>query len=140
MHIKYHTSRASCIIIYKLEICKQIEIPSMSHLLISLVSTCPIQSAVVLDVLNNALQESNLNGYSSLQETGVGSQASLNTAEMYGLFLAQAITEKDKGEFVHTKQNLGKPLLHCHIPCQLLLLCFSQCSIPRHYQILRILL
>ena len=72
---------------------------------------------MVVDVLNNVLKKTNLDGYSILQESGAGgSQADLNTAEMFGLFMAQ-IVAKNGREFNSSKENIGMERNYTHQTC-----------------------
>lgn len=63
-----------------------------------------------MDVINNVLYEENQVGWELLQQSDVGSQALLNNAERYALFVARA--RKDTAENVTvSRDNIGK-LMH----------------------------
>ena len=67
-----------------------------------------------MDVINNVLYEENQAGWELLQQSDVGSQALLNNAERYALFVARAT--KDTAENVTvSRDNVGKLMATCYI-------------------------
>ena len=60
----------------------------------------------VVDSLNNILAMRNSRGWTDLQQTTVGSQALLENAEQFGIYLAHSMTEI--GESVISRENIGK--------------------------------
>ena len=65
-----------------------------------------------MDVINNVLYEENQAGWELLQQNDVGSQALLNNAERYALFVARAT--KDTAENVTvSRDNAGKLMATC---------------------------
>ena len=71
-----------------------------------------LQSVSIVDVINNVLYEENQVGWELLQQSDVGSQALLNNAERYALFVARAT--KDTAENVTvSRDNVGKLMTTC---------------------------
>ena len=60
----------------------------------------------VVDSLNNILAVRNSRGWTDLHQTTVGSQALLENAERFGIYLAYSMTEI--GESVISRENIGK--------------------------------
>ena len=94
-------------------------------------SLLQLQTAVVFEVLDNILSESNEASYASLQEVGVASQAVLKNAESFGLFVAKVLAnDEDMGpcELVNiTGKSIG-----VFIHLELLLLCLNDYDLVNH--------
>ena len=65
------------------------------------------QSISIVDVINNVLDEDNQAGWEALQLNDVGSQALLNNAERYGLYVARATNETTDNISI-SRDNIGK--------------------------------
>ena len=71
-----------------------------------------LQSVSIVDVINNVLYEENQAGWELLQQSDVGSQALLNNAERYALFVARATKDTTENVTV-SRDNIGKLMTTC---------------------------
>lgn len=65
-----------------------------------------------MDVINNVLYEENQVGWEVLQQSDVGSQAILNNAERYAIFVAKARNETAQNVTI-SRDNIGKIMTAC---------------------------
>ena len=61
-----------------------------------------------MDVFNNVLDEDNQAGWETLQQDSVGSQALLNNAERYALYVAQATNGNGDNNISISRDNIGE--------------------------------
>ena len=54
------------------------------------------------------LSDQNQDGFSNLQEMGTGSEVVLNTAEKYGQYVGQTLTDGENEEVLLVRRNIGK--------------------------------
>ena len=62
----------------------------------------------MLDLLSSVLSDQNQNGFSNLQEMGIGSEVMLNTAEKYGQYISQFLMDGENEEVLLVRRNIGK--------------------------------
>jgi len=72
--------------------------------------TAPPNEAIV-NILNNILDESNLNGWRDLQRVSPGSQVLLDNAERYALYLARSLNNTSPSR-VFSRENIGMKYIH----------------------------
>jgi len=65
-----------------------------------------------VEVFNNVLDEDNQAGWETLQQNSVGSQALLNNAERYALFVAMATNGTSNNIISISRDNIGKEVMH----------------------------
>jgi len=63
-----------------------------------------------VEVFNNVLDEDNQAGWETLQQNSVGSQALLNNAERYALFVAMASNGSSNNISI-SRDNIGKKVM-----------------------------